>query len=343
MKAWRVVRYGAPTAALEIHDRDDLHPGAGQLRIRVRAAALNLNDTDMCRGIYPTVNPPLPFSLGMEVTGIVDETGPGLDDWLGRRVVAVPQGAHGGYAEQTLASPDMAFDAPAQLDDVQAAAFLIAFHTAHVALFRRGRLQAGETLLVQSGAGGVGSAAVQLGVAARARVFATAGGPEKVAFCRQLGAELAIDYRAEDFAPRVLEATGGEGVDVICDLVGGEVALRSFACIAREGRYVVAGFSGGQEYGEKGLPPREIVKGNFDVIGALMSWRSAPDPVRRRAGFNPLPRGVGQAIHDDLRRLLDQERIRPIVGKVVPFEDVPSALEELESRRTIGKTIVRIT
>jgi NADPH:quinone reductase len=175
-----------------------------------------------------------------------------------------------------------------------------------------------------------------------AHVFATAGGPEKVAFCRQLGAELAIDYRAEDFVPRVLEATDGEGVAVICDLVGGEVALRSFECIAREGRYVVAGFSAGQEYGETGLPPRAIVKGNFDVVGALMSWRSTPDPVRRRAGFNPLPRSVGQAIHDDLRRLLDQGRIRPIVGKVVPFEDVPSALEELESRRTIGKTVVRI-
>src|SRR5581483_1256314 len=133
MRVWRVVRYGAPSKALELQDRDDLHPGPGQLRIRVHAAALNLNDTDMCRGIYPTVHPPLPFSLGMEVTGVVDEAAPGLEGWLGRRVVAVPQGAHGGYAEQTLSTPDMTFDAPPGLDDAQAAAFFIAFHTAHVA------------------------------------------------------------------------------------------------------------------------------------------------------------------------------------------------------------------
>jgi NADPH:quinone reductase len=171
----------------------------------------------------------------------------------------------------------------------------------------------------------------------------SAGGPDKVEFCRQLGAELAIDYRSEDFVARVLEATGGEGAEIICDLVGGEVALRSFECIAREGRYVVAGFSAGQEYGEKGLPPRAICKGNFDVIGALMSWRSAPDPMRRRAGFNPLPRSVGQEIHNHLQQLLDQGRIRPIVGKVVSFDDVPTGLEDLESRRTIGKTVVRMT
>lgn len=342
MKSWRVVRYGAPTEALTLHERDDLQPGAGQLRVRVQAAALNLNDTDMCRGIYPTINPPLPFALGMEVTGVVDAVGPGLEAWLGRRVVAVPQGGHGGYAEQTLTTPDMTFEAPAGLDDAQAAAFFIAFHTAHVALFRRGRLRAGETLLVHSGAGGVGSAAVQLGVAAGARVLATAGGPAKAAFCRQLGADPAIDYRAENFVERVLDVTGGGGAEVICDLVGGEVALQSFRCIAREGRYIVAGFSAGQEYGEKGLPPRAICKGNFDVVGALMSWRSSPDPARRQAGFNSFSRAVGQQIHDDLLRLLAEGRIRPIVGRVVPFAQLPAALEDLESRRTIGKTVVQI-
>jgi NADPH2:quinone reductase len=183
---------------------------------------------------------------------------------------------------------------------------------------------------------------VQLGVAAGARVLATAGGPAKVAFCRQLGADPAIDYQAEDFVARVLDVTGGTGAEIICDLVGGEVALQSFRCIAREGRYVVAGFSAGQEYGEKGLPPRAVCKGNFDVVGALMSWRSRPDPPRRQAGFNAFSREVGQQIHDDLLRLLSEGRIRPIVGKVVPFEQVPTALEDLECRRTIGKTVVQI-
>jgi NADPH2:quinone reductase len=236
----------------------------------------------------------------------------------------------------------MVFDAPEQLDDVGAAAFLIAFQTAHLLLHRRGRLQAGETMLIHSGAGGVGSAAIQLAVAAGARVIATAGGPEKVRLCRELGATLAIDYRAGDFVQPVLEATGGRGAEVICDLVGGEVALRSFACIAREGRYLIAGFSGGQVHGEAGLPPRAVAKGNFALIGGMMGWRDTNDPNARRAGFNPLPRAVGQEIHDDLLDLLRRGRIRPVVGKVISFGEIPAALEDLEGRRTVGKTVARI-
>ncbi len=273
MRVWRVHRYGPPTAALALDEVNGLVPKPGQVRIAVSAAALNLNDTDMCRGIYPTINPPLPFALGMEVAGRVDQAAPGLEQWLGRRVVAVPAGGHGGYAQQALAKYEMVFDAPEQLNDVEAAAFLIAFQTAHLLLHRRGRLQAGETILIHSGAGGVGSAAIQLAVAAGARVLATAGGAEKVSFCRELGAAIAIDYRAGDFVEPVLEATGGRGADVICDLVGGEVALDSFACIACEGRYLVAGFSGGQVHGEAGLPPRAVAKGNFAVIGGMMGWR----------------------------------------------------------------------
>ncbi len=342
MKVWRVHRYAAPAAALVLDDLEELEPAPGQLRIAVGAAALNLNDTDMCRGIYPTINPPLPFSLGMELAGRVDRTSRGLDKWLGRRVVAVPLGGHGGYAEQAIATEDMVFHAPEQLDDIGAAAFLIAFQTAHLLLHRRGRLQAGETVLIHSGAGGVGSAAIQLAVAAGARVIATAGGPEKVRLCRELGAAIAIDYRAGDFVEPVLEATGGRGAEVICDLVGGDVALRSFACIAREGRYLVAGFSGGQVHGEAGLPPRAVAKGNFAVIGGMMGWRDINDPRARRAGFNPYPRAVGQEIHDDLLGLLRLGRIRPVVGKVVSFAEIPVALEDLEARRTVGKTVARI-
>jgi NADPH:quinone reductase len=342
MKLWRVHRYGPPTEALVLDDRPELEPGPGQIRIAVGAAALNLNDTDMCRGIYPTINPPLPFALGMEVMGRVDRTAPGLEKWLDRRIVAVPLGGHGGYAEQAVATEDMIFDAPGQLDDIGAAAFLIAFQTAHLLLHRRGRLQAGETVLIHSGAGGVGSAAIQLAAAAGARVIATAGGPEKVRLCRELGAAMAIDYRAGNFVEPVLEATGGRGAEVICDLVGGDVALGSFNCIAREGRYLVAGFSGGQVHGEAGLPPRAIAKGNFAVIGGMMGWRDVNDPRARRAGFNPFPKAVGQEIHDDLLNLLQRGKIRPVVGKVVSFTEIPAALEDLEARRTVGKTVARI-
>jgi NADPH2:quinone reductase len=343
MKVWRVHGYGAPGEALRLDDVDVPEPGAGQLRVAVRAAALNLNDADMCRGIYPTIAPPLPFALGMEVTGIVDAAGPGLGEWVGRRVVAVPVGGHGGYAEQVLTPVAMTFDAPRALDDDHAAAFMVAFHTAHLALHRRARLQAGETLLVHSAAGGVGSAALQLGVAAGARVFATAGGPAKTARCRELGAELAIDYHTDDFAARVLDATDGRGADVICDLVGGDVALRSFGCIAREGRYLAAGFSGGQALGETGLPPRAVAKGNFSIVGVMMSWNDMPTAASRAAGFLPFSRQVGEEIHRDLVRLLDAGRISPQVGAVASFDALPEALEALEAGRTIGKTVVRVS
>jgi NADPH2:quinone reductase len=328
--------------ALRLDDVDVPVPAAGEVRVAVSRTALNLNDADMCRGIYPTIAPPLPFALGMEVTGVVEAAGRDATAWIGHRVVAVPTAGHGGYAEQVLAPVAMTFDAPDALDDDQAAAFMIAFHTAHLALHRRAQLRAGETLLVHSGAGGVGSAAVQLGVAAGARVFATAGGPEKTSYCRDLGAELAVDYRTEDFATVVLDATDGRGVDVICDLVGGDVAMQSFRCIAREGRYLAAGFSGGQAGGETGLPPRAISKGNFSVVGAMMSWNDTPHPAARAAGFNAFGRDVGKETHDALVALLDAGAITPQVGRIVTFDEIPKALEDLESRKTIGKTVVRV-
>jgi NADPH2:quinone reductase len=342
MKAWRVHAYGAPGEALRLDELAEPVPGSGEVRIRVAAAALNRNDADMCRGRYPTIHPPLPFGLGMEVTGTVDAAAPGLEDWLGRRVAAVPSGGFGGYASRALARVDMVFPVPESLAAADAAALLIPFHTAHLALHRRAGLRAGETLLVHSAAGGVGSAALQLGVAAGARVVATAGGPEKVGLCRELGADLAIDYREQDFVEAVLAATGGRGADVVCDLVGGEVALRSFDCIAREGRYLIAGFSGGVEAGEIGLPPRRASLGNFSLVGVMMAWVSELDPALRRAGFQPFSREVGEEVHRDVLALLEAGRIRPVVGRTIDFEDVPRGLEDLESRRTLGRVVVRV-
>ena len=171
----------------------------------------NYNEVDGCRGRYLTVNPPLPYVLGMEVTGVVDAAGPGAEAWIGRRVVATAQGAYGGHAEAVIAPADMVFDAPPALDAGGAAAFLFPFHLAWLGLHERGGLQAGETVLVHAAAGGVGSAAVQLARAAGARVIATAGGPDKVAFVRDLGADVVVDYRADDFAAVVEEATRESG------------------------------------------------------------------------------------------------------------------------------------
>ncbi len=135
------------------------------------------------------------------------------------------------------------FEAPGGVDDAEAASFLLPFHTAHLALFRRGRLAAGETLLVNSGASGLGTAAIQLGVAKGARVLATAGGPPKTRLCLELGAELAIDHTREDFVTAVLDHTGDVGAHVICDLAGGGFVEKSWRCVAREGRYRCVGFA----------------------------------------------------------------------------------------------------
>ena len=343
MQAWQVVRYGPPARALEKALLPALaEPGPGLVRVRVSAVSLNFNDVDMCHGRYPTIQPALPFTLGMDLCGVVDGVGPGLGAWLGRRVVSTGLGGFGGLAEQAYAPADSLFDAPPALDDAESAAFFIPFHTMHLALFRRAKLAAGETLLVHSGAGGLGSAALQLGVAAGARVLATAGGPEKVAFCKQLGADVAIDYTKDDFVARVLEATGGRGVDVVCDLVGGPVAIPSWRCVAHEGRYLVAGFSSGIEAGEAGLPMRPVAKGNFSLVGVMLAYLDASLPGLRDAGFSPWPREVGEAVHADLVRLLGEGRIRPVVGRRASFDAVPEAYADLEARRTIGRTVIEV-
>ena len=156
---------------------------------------LNFNDLDGIHGRYKTVPRPVPYIPGMEVLGVVEECGTGAESWLGRRVVAIPSGAFGGYAEYVVAPAGMAFEMPSDMPEPEAAAIFMPFHLAWLALYERARVQPGETLLVHAGAGGAGSAALQLGVHAGARVFATAGSPEKTKLCLELGAELAINYR----------------------------------------------------------------------------------------------------------------------------------------------------
>ena len=257
--------------------------------------------------------------------------------------MATATGAYGGYAEHVVAATDMVFDAPPSLDDVDAAAFFFPFHLAWLGLHQRGRLAPGEDVLVHAGAGGVGSAAVQLAVAAGARVLATAGGPEKVARCRELGADVAIDYRAEDFAPAVLEATDGRGVDVVFDGVGGEVTEASIGCMAHGGRLLVIGFSSGIEAEDQpGLLPRQLCFGSISLVGVMLAYRADGPDTRPMPGINMTPRSVGEEVQRSLVELLDAGRIRPVVGAVVPFEELPAALDAMEQRRTTGRTIVTL-
>jgi NADPH2:quinone reductase len=341
MKAWRVVRHGKPSTALELLELDTPEPGPGEVRLRVRATALNYNEVDGCHGRYKTIDPPLPYTLGMEALGIVDAAGPGLEAWIGKRVNATPPGAFGAHAEVMIGSVNMTFEAPAALSDTDAAAFFFPFHLAHICLFERGGLQEGETVLVHSGAGGVGSAAIQLGVACGARVLATAGGPAKLDLCRELGADVAIDYRSQDFSAAVLDATDGRGVDVACDLVGGAVTEQTFPCMAFGGRLMLTGFSSGIEAEDRpGPTARPLMFGNFSMGGVLLSYGDA-EATRRAAGFNILPRALGDKIQAHLESLLAEGRIRPIVGREAPSADLPQELERMERRETMGRTIIR--
>jgi NADPH2:quinone reductase len=335
-----VHRYGEPGDALQIDDVEEPSAGPGQVVVRTSTTPLNFNEVDGCFGRYRTIDPPLPYTLGMEAVGEVVRAGEGSEHWLGRRVVATAVGAFGAHAQLVLADTDMTFDAPERLDDVEAAAFFFPFHVAYLALVERGHLQPGQTLLVHAGAGGVGSAAIQLGAALGARVIATAGSAEKLDLCRELGADVAVNYRTGDIANAVLDATAGSGVDVVCDLVGGDTTVRTFPCVAHGGRHVLAGFSGGIEAEDAGIVPRPLLFGNFDLCGVMLSYRSDPAAVKRASGFNLFSRADGERVHAHLIGLLDAGSIHTVVGRTAPWTELPAELARLASRATVGRTVL---
>lgn len=342
MRAWQVTRYGRPSEALELVNIPLPVAGPGEILVRTAASVCNYNEVDGCHGRYLTINPPLPYTLGMEYVGEVVGAGPGAEAWVGRRVMGSARDAIGAHAEAVVGSTDMAFEAPPELDDEAAAAFFFPFHLAYLGLHERGRLQAGETVLVHAAAGGVGSAAVQLAVAAGARVIATAGSAEKLEFARGLGAEVAVDYRSGGFADAVLDATDGRGVDVCFDGVGGDVMTESLRCLARNGRHLVIGFASGIEAEEVPMVNgRTLCFGNISLMGVILSYRD-PASMPRGSGFNPTPPEVGDEIQDRLVGLLRDGRIRPLVGKTVPFEALPRALDDMEDRTTVGRVVVAI-
>ena len=192
MRAVRVVRNGRPTESIVVEDVPIPEPEPGGVRVAVSAASINFGDIARCRGGVASVMASPPFTLGMDMCGVVDATGAGAERWMGRRVVGLASQSLGGMADFALSAT--VFDAPPQLDDVEAAAFTLPFHVGYLGLQERAQLQAGETLLVRGGASAVGTAAIQLGVAAGATVIAVAGGAEKVRLCSELGAAVAIDH-----------------------------------------------------------------------------------------------------------------------------------------------------
>lgn len=341
MKAWRVHAHGAPLDVLTLEDVAEPTPDAGQVLVRVEAATANFNDLDGVRGRYRTVAPPLPYTPGMEVLGEVVAVGAGADAWLGRRVVSVPLGAFGGYADLAVCMAPMTFELPASIGLPDAAAIYFPFHLAWLALHERARVTADDTVLIHAAAGGIGSAAVQLAHAAGARVIATAGSPEKLELVRSLGADVAIDYRAEPFGPAVLEATDGRGVDVAFDTVGGDVTLQTFPCMAFNGRHLLVGFASGIEAEDEGIVPRPILFGNFSLFGVCHAYADDPLALKRERGINFPSHADGVALHTRVLDLLAAGTVRTVVGMDVAFDELPRALDAMERRATVGRIVIR--
>ncbi|MGH3320812.1 MAG: NADPH:quinone oxidoreductase family protein [Streptosporangiaceae bacterium] len=324
MRAWRIHELGEPEQALRLDDVPAPDPGRGEVRVRIEAVAANFPDVLLCRGLYQ-VRPDLPFTPGLEVAGRVSAAGDEVDLAEGTRVIVGTNPPRGGFAEEAVVPAHAALPIPDDLPATAAAALLITYHTGWVGLHRRADLQTGETLLVHGGAGGVGSAAIQLGKAAGARVIATAGGPEKTDVCRRLGADLVIDHRAEDFVSAVKEATGGAGADVVYEPVGGEVFDRSRRCVAFEGRIVVVGFASGII---PQAPANHILIKNYSVVG--LHWglyqRRKPEMLHQ--------------VHEELLSLYAKGAIDPYVSDVLAFDDVPAAVRRIADRRAIGKVVI---
>ncbi|WP_333768308.1 NADPH:quinone oxidoreductase family protein [Streptomyces sp. IBSBF 2435] len=325
MKAWRVHENGEPREAMRLDEIPTPEPGPGEVLLRVRAAGVNFADALLCRGQYQ-VRPPLPFTPGVELCGEVAALGPGVTGLgAGARVISTAALPGGAFAEYAVVPAAGVLPAPDALDDAEAAVLHIGYQTGWFGLHRRAALQPGETLLVHAAAGGVGSAAVQLGKAAGATVIGVVGGADKAKVARDLGADVVVDRRTEDFVAVVKEVTGGRGADVVYDSVGGDAYAKSTKCIAFEGRIVVVGFAGGK-VPAPGLN-HALVK-NYGILGLHWGLYAArePDAVRRA--------------HDELSRLADAGAVRPLVADRHPLADAASAVERVAAGLTTGRPAI---
>ncbi|MFJ4013006.1 NADPH:quinone oxidoreductase family protein [Streptomyces sp. NPDC090026] len=315
MQAWRVHRNGEPGEVMRLDEVERPEPGPGQELLRVRAANVNFPDALLCRGHYQ-VRPPLPFTPGVEVCAETAD---------GRRVIAAPALPHGGFAQYTVADSAALLPAPEALDDAEAAALHIGYQTGWFGLHRRAGLRRGETLLVHAAAGGVGSAAVQLGKAAGATVIGVVGGADKARAARELGCDVVVDRRTEDFAAAVREATGGRGADVVYDPVGGAAYTGSTKCIAFEGRIVVVGFAGGE------IPApalnHALVK-NYSILGLHWGLYARKDP------------GSVAECHRELTEYAAKGLIKPLISERVPLSGAASAVQRVADGTTTGRLVV---
>lgn len=325
MYAWQAATLGEPEKVLSLNEIPAPEPGPGQVRVKVRATALNFPDVLLCRGQYQ-IRPELPFTPGVELCGEVVELGPDTDGSLrGKRLIGNPVLPHGGLAEFALFNAADSYSAPDSLDDAEASALHIAYQTAWFALHRRAQLKQGETVLVHAAAGGVGSATVQLAKAAGATVIGVVGGAAKAEQAKELGADLVIDRKSEDFVQGVKEFTRGRGVDVVFDPVGGDAYTGSARCTAFEGRIVVVGFAGGTV--QAPALNHALIK-NYSILG--LHW-----------GLYKLQDSASvYAAHDELCALADQGVIKPLISERMPLNRAPEGLAALGAGTTTGRVVV---
>ncbi len=345
MRAWRTHQYGPPLQALQLDQVPIPQPGDNEVLVRVQAIPLNLNDLERVMGGNMMVEPELPYSPGMEVLGVVEHCGAGAEAWQGKRVVGVTAGAHGGFAEYAVCPAVSLFSMPESIGLPDAAALLFPFHLAWLGLYDRAKLQAGETVLIHAAAGGAGSAAVQLAKLRGARVIATAGSDQKLSLCTELGADEVINYRTEEFAPKVMALTDKRGVEVVFDNVGEAVMEASMNCLAYNGRYVMNGFASDKTVADqKSLVPRRIALGNFRLCGVLLAYADdTSQPFLKEAmGWNFPHRRLGEKITAEVVALVEQGSLRAVVGRTAEFADLPQCVQDMADRKTVGRTIVTV-
>lgn len=325
MLAWQVTAAGEPVDVMSLQEVAVPRPGPGEVLVDVWSAGLNFADALLARGTYQE-RPALPFTPGLEVCGEIVSVGAGVNrSRLGERVIGVTALGHGALARFALARSADVLPAPTQLDDTHASVFHIAYQTGWTGLYRRANLRVGDSLLVHAAAGGVGSAAVQLGRAAGARVIAVVGSAEKVPVARQLGAHVAIDRSSQDVVAAVEEATEGRGVDVVYDPVGGPAHEVSKKVVAFEGRIVVVGFASGDV---PQIAADHLLVKNYSVLGLHWGlYRTMNAELVARA-------------HDDLCSLVGVGALLPLVSDRLSFEDAPEGIARLASGATVGRLAV---
>ena len=323
MKAITIPEFGGPDA-LVLADVDPPEAGAGEVVVRVVAAGVNRADTLQRQGHYP---PPRGESdvPGLEVSGVVEELGDGVDGWaVGDEVCALLAG--GGYAERVRVPVGQLLPVPAGVSLVDAAALPEVVCTVWSNVFLTADLQAGETLLVHGGSSGIGTMAIQLAHERGARVAVTAGSADKLDACRRLGAEVLVNYREEDFVERLVEATEGHGADVILDIIGAKYLSRNVSALATGGRLVIIGMQGG-------------TRGELD-IAALLAKRGSVTATFLRARHPAEKAAVVASVREHVWPLVEAGRVRPVVHSRHPLADAAEAHRELESSSHVGKVLL---